>query len=747
MLPPPANAAVAAPAAPRSFSAATTCSSSASSSSSSSSSSPPATITTTTSLTTTTTASTTQYGAFLPLWRIVALASAMCGIQFAWSVIQSYGTPYLISLGMPKPWIALVWLAGPVSGLLVQPIVGVYSDQCRLAWGRRKPFIAGGGILMLAALLPIAYSRELALLVAATDQTVVVQSTSIAFAVLGFVVLDFSINAVMTATRALIVDAVALRQQNDAFVWASRMAGFGNCFGDLKQSPSYFTGFVNLTSLFSSVSARFPVLLGTQLKMLCAVCGGCLTATLLLAVAAVRDGPAPPARRPRRRPRRARTALRKCLRRCFRPLVVVFKAMRRLPGAMRNVCYVQFFAWLGFFPFLFYSSAWVGSRLPPRGDDDDTGGGADDDRTTDATRAGALALLLNSLLSLAATVVIPAALARASAASTSSVWRKPSSSGAGAAAAAARHRILSTPGVWAASLALFGALMLATWTRPGLLGATAVVGMCGISWGSVVQWVPFSLVAEYVTFYADGGTDADMDAAAAPSVPRWPATRAAATPPRPPGDAAAGPGEALLPPRGPTTVPSMTAATAATATADGLTATPTSSATPLIAPCARGRPLAAEYQSLGGLGGAAAADGGTEWRPSCGGGAADDVAPAPAPAPPPPPPPALDMDAGVVLGILNIYVVVPQFLSTLLTSVVFWAVERGGNGGGGGLDHVWGGSVVGGGGGGDGGEGSGLEDPRDSFGWCLRLGVIPSFVAAYWAWRYVREVGDGFGRT
>ncbi|KAI9328691.1 hypothetical protein DFJ73DRAFT_665208 [Zopfochytrium polystomum] len=533
----------------------------------------------------------------LPVWRIVLLASALCGIQFAWSVIQSYGTPYLLSLGMPKPLMALVWLAGPVSGLVVQPIVGVYSDVCRLSWGRRKPFIIAGGALMVSAILPIAYSRELAGLLSSDASRV--QNITIALAVIGFVVLDFSINAVMTASRALMVDAVPLRQQNDAFVWASRMAGFGNCIG-------YFTGFVNLTAIFDGIASRYPALFGSQLKILCAVCNSCLIISLSLAVLSVRDHPAPETTVQGSRHRSP-------LRQCLSPLIVIFNALRRLPRPLQSICNVQFFGWLGWFPFLFYASSWVGSRLPPSPKPLDD--------ATEAARAGAFALLLNSILSLLATMLIPLGLSKAKGVMGlkfpyMDLW----------------NRIFSISGVWTLSLLMFGGLMLLTLGKPGLAGATAIVALCGIPWG-VTQWVPFSLVAEYVTFYTSGGTDDD-----------------------------------LVLPRQQYSAVSIT---------DDDT-----------------RMLAVDDRSpLGSIGAS------PQYR---------------------------HLDAGVVLGILNIYVVMPQFVSTLLTSLLFSALEAVGPG------------VEPGEGGGD--RNGGLYDPKDSFGWCLRLGIVPSAVAAYVCWKYVRQV-------
>lgn len=57
-----------------------------------------------------------------------------------------------------------MWLAGPLSGLIIQPIVGVFSDSIDWKWGRRRPFIVTGAALMIVSMYMVAYAREIATL-------------------------------------------------------------------------------------------------------------------------------------------------------------------------------------------------------------------------------------------------------------------------------------------------------------------------------------------------------------------------------------------------------------------------------------------------------------------------------------------------------------------------------------------------------------------------------------------------------
>jgi hypothetical protein len=82
-------------------------------------------------------------GRRLTTWNLITLSIAMAGSQIAWTVELgygylfifqeaadlrcSYGTPFLLSLGLSEQLTSLVWLAGPISGLITQPVVGMHS--------------------------------------------------------------------------------------------------------------------------------------------------------------------------------------------------------------------------------------------------------------------------------------------------------------------------------------------------------------------------------------------------------------------------------------------------------------------------------------------------------------------------------------------------------------------------------------------------------------------------------------------
>jgi len=131
----------------------------------------------------------------------VLLTISIGGLQLAWAVELSNGTPYLLSLGLSKSLMALVWIAGPLSGTLVQPYVGMLSDACRSSWGKRTPFMVFGGLATMVSLLALAWVREIVGgglgLFGVDKESNGVKNTIIVVAVLFIYILDFSINTGM----------------------------------------------------------------------------------------------------------------------------------------------------------------------------------------------------------------------------------------------------------------------------------------------------------------------------------------------------------------------------------------------------------------------------------------------------------------------------------------------------------------------------------------------------------------------
>jgi solute carrier family 45, member 1/2/4 len=102
-------------------------------------------------------------------------------------------TPYLLSLGLTKSRTSLVWIAGPLSGLIMQPIVGVIADRSKSKHGRRRPFMMIGSLIVAACLIILGWTKEIVGIFIGDPG--MVKTCSIAVAVMSIYVLDFAINA------------------------------------------------------------------------------------------------------------------------------------------------------------------------------------------------------------------------------------------------------------------------------------------------------------------------------------------------------------------------------------------------------------------------------------------------------------------------------------------------------------------------------------------------------------------------
>lgn len=126
--------------------------------------------------------------------RMMLLCAVHFGITFTWGVEMTYCTPYLLNLGLTKSQTSLVWIAGPLSGLITQPIVGALADSTRSRWGRRRPYIVVGSIIVAGGLITLGWTRQIVSLFMPAD-TEFAKLLTIGLAVLALYVTDFAINA------------------------------------------------------------------------------------------------------------------------------------------------------------------------------------------------------------------------------------------------------------------------------------------------------------------------------------------------------------------------------------------------------------------------------------------------------------------------------------------------------------------------------------------------------------------------
>ena len=124
--------------------------------------------------------------------RMALLTFSLVGLQFTWGTEMTYCTPYLLQLGLTKSKTSLVWIAGPLSGLIIQPLIGVIADRSRSKWGRRRPFMVFGSFVVALCLFVLGWTAEIVALFVSDPEKA--KNYTIALAVLSIYAVDFSIN-------------------------------------------------------------------------------------------------------------------------------------------------------------------------------------------------------------------------------------------------------------------------------------------------------------------------------------------------------------------------------------------------------------------------------------------------------------------------------------------------------------------------------------------------------------------------
>jgi solute carrier family 45 protein 1/2/4 len=430
------------------------------------------------------------------------LAIIVGGLQLSWSVEFSEGTPFLLSLGVSKDVLALIWIAGPLSGALGQPIIGIFSDNSENKSGRRKPFIIGGCIATSLSLLYLSHSVDLVSLFfpSGTDITVI-KTATIPFAAVGVYVLDFSISAIQAASRAYIVDNVPTNQQQIANGVAAILIGTFNIIG-------YLLGSINLVSVFSFLG-------NTQFKILALVASVTLVSTSVSSLLYIKErDPTTDLVIIEERKKNVRRLQQLGVHNPTNPwelIVSLYKqtvhSIGRLSPQVKTVCFAEFFAWIGYFPMLFYTTTYVGEiykyeffkyrdpSLPPLTQREF------EFLQETATRKGALALLLHSITSFLTDLLLPFLVQPFDSVQKTSELPLQNLNVIGDVVEKIRQKFtwwLSVRNAWYLSHILFIFCMGLTFLIRSSSFAIFMFALLGITWGTAL-WAPFVLISEEIS--------------------------------------------------------------------------------------------------------------------------------------------------------------------------------------------------------------------------------------------------------
>lgn len=251
------------------------------------------------------------------------------GIQFGWGLQMANMSSIYSYLGADPDSLAILWLAAPVTGVLIQPLIGQSSDRMWTRLGRRRPFILAGALLASLALI------------------LMPNCPSVWMAAGLLWVLDGTINASMQPFRALVADNLPEEQNSQGFAIQSLFIGLGGTIASAM--PWMLTNWFGVTSEGAGqghipASVRLSFYIGAAAFM----------GAVLWTVFSTKEYPPTDTELAAIRARKFDWTL---------GLGDIFALVFHLPRRMWELGLVQFFTWIGMFAMWVYFSPAVAKNI------------------------------------------------------------------------------------------------------------------------------------------------------------------------------------------------------------------------------------------------------------------------------------------------------------------------------------------------------------------------------------------------
>jgi maltose/moltooligosaccharide transporter len=266
----------------------------------------------------------------LSFWQLWNMSFGFLGIQFGFALQNANTSRIFSTLGANPDELSLYWLAAPVTGLLVQPIIGYLSDNTwHPRWGRRRPFFFIGALLASLALF------------------LMPNSSALWMAVIVLWMLDAAINVSMEPFRAFVGDKLGPSQQTAGFAMQTFFIGWGAVIASLL--PTIFADYLGVSNV--PVNGAIPDTVRYSFYAGGAIYMSAVMWTMLTA------SEEPPSDLEAFRAEQRRT------KGLGRALTEIFGGFAKMPKTMVQLAAVQFFTWIGLFAMWIYTTNAVGENV------------------------------------------------------------------------------------------------------------------------------------------------------------------------------------------------------------------------------------------------------------------------------------------------------------------------------------------------------------------------------------------------
>jgi maltose/moltooligosaccharide transporter len=265
----------------------------------------------------------------LSSWQIWNMSFGFLGIQFGFALQNANVSRIFETLGASQDELPILWLAAPVTGLLVQPIIGYYSDRTwHQKWGRRRPFFAVGAILATIALFAMP------------------NSTALWMAVIMLWLMDASINISMEPFRAFVGDMLPNEQRTSGFAMQSFFIGIGAVIASAL--PYMMNNWFDVSNVAADGSIPDSVKWSFYVGGIAYFCAVIYTV--------ITTPEYPPDNLEKLRAENAERGF-------FTGLKESFLGIFHMPKAMVELALVQFFSWFALFSLWIYSTPAITSHI------------------------------------------------------------------------------------------------------------------------------------------------------------------------------------------------------------------------------------------------------------------------------------------------------------------------------------------------------------------------------------------------
>jgi maltose/moltooligosaccharide transporter len=254
----------------------------------------------------------------LSFWQIFNMSFGFLGIQFGFALQNSNASGILRNYGADVEHLSWFWLAAPVIGMIVQPIVGHYSDRTWTRLGRRRPYFLAGAILSASALTLMPNANILGDL------------APLMIIGAGFLmVMDACFNLAMEPFRALVADNLPDQQRTLGFSIQTFLIGIGAVIGSwLPAVLAYFNVSSTAADGVVADNVKFAFYIGAAIFII----------SIIWTVLRTKEYTPAEYEKYHGKPENAHAGL-----------GTIFKDFAKMPKTMRQLGLVQFFSWFALF--------------------------------------------------------------------------------------------------------------------------------------------------------------------------------------------------------------------------------------------------------------------------------------------------------------------------------------------------------------------------------------------------------------